>query len=209
MPRLPVLDIAPAAPHPWGMPDERPAAVAPRPVAFGCTMAAFAVGILVLFVILAAAFLESGADTGETVLEVPEAYARGSFELNPRRGFYFVRLIDGEFLALNSLDAANRAAEGQRCRVAPLPSGDPALPDLLKRYAARLNPQAAGTTVLFREDCNGAVYDVTGLRLDAEGPNLDRHPVTVRADGRLSVDVSKRLCTRREGSELFAPLECP
>ncbi len=186
-----------------------PISVAPRPVAFGCTMAAFAVGILVLFVFLAAAFLESGADTGETSLEAPEAYARGSFELNPQRGFYFVRMVDGEFLALSSLDAANRAAGGQRCRVAPLPTDDPALPELLNRYAARLNPQAAGTTVLFREDCNGAVYDVTGLRLDAEGPNLDRHPVTVRADGRLSVDVSERLCTRREGSELFAPVECP
>jgi len=190
------------------MAENRPISIAPRPVAFGCTMAAFAAGIVVLFFILAAAFLGSGADTGETVLELPEAYARGSFERNLQRGFYFVRLIDGEFLALNSLDAANRAASGQRCRVSPLPADDPTLPGLLKRYAARLNPQAAGTTVLFREDCNGAVYDVTGLRLDGEGPNLDRHPVTVRADGRLSVDVSERLCSQREGSELFAPAEC-
>lgn len=172
-------------------------------------MVVFAVGFLVFFVILAAAFLESGADSGATVLEAPEAYARGSFELNPQRGFYFIRTIDGEFVALNTLDAANRAAASGRCRVAPLPTDDPALPELLTRYASRLNPVAVGTTVLFREGCNGAVYDITGLRLDGEGPNLDRHPVTLRADGRLSVDVSKRLCSRRQGSDLFAPVECP
>lgn len=149
-------------------------------------------GFAALFLVI---FLDSGANTGEIELKEVEAYARGSYEFVGAENFYLVRLADGSFLALSDLDAANRAAQGRRCRVAPIAPSDPTLPGLLQRYQARLTGQARGVTLLFREDCNGAIYSVLGERIDDERPNLDRYDVSVNERGRVVVDVSRRFCS--------------
>lgn len=184
-----------------------PATVRP-PVALGC---AAVVAVVVLFGLAALAmiaFLDSGANTGKMVLDPAEAYARGSVEFVGERNFYLVRLSDGSFLALSDLDAANRSSPQRRCRVAPLQPADPQLPALLERYAARMSAPAAASTLVFREECNKAVYDVTGLRLDSEDPNLDRYAVTINGAGRVTVDVSKRDCTERSAVQSFGVVPC-
>lgn len=167
----------------------------PNSSPFGC-LALFAVvvfaGFFVLFLIL---FLGSGAETGEMELRVAESYAPGSYDYNGDRNFYLVRLGNGTFIALSDLDAANRAETGRRCRVSPIPGNDPALPGLLEQYRAGLQGPAEGTTLLFREDCNGAIYNVLGERLDASERNLDRYDVSINDRGRVVVDVSQRRCT--------------
>lgn len=170
-------------------------------------VAAVALGVLVL--VAFALFLDSGADSGDTVLQDADTYAPGTLQFVSQRGFYLVRLASGEFIALVTLDAANRQSGGARCRVAPIALDAPDLPRLLDTYRLRVTPEAAGATVLFREDCRGAVYDVTGLRLDADGPNLERHPVRIRGDGRLSVNVRERQCSERRDGDPFAPTSCP
>lgn len=184
-----------------------PATVRP-PVALGCAAAVAAVVLFGLAVLATIGFLESGADAGKFVRDPVEAYARGSVEFIGERNIYLVRLADGSFVALGDLDAANRANPQRRCRVAPMLATDPQLPALLERYASRMSAQAAGSTLIFSEDCNRAVYDVTGLRLDAEAANLDRYPVGIDQAGRLTVDVSKRRCTLRTASQAFAATPC-
>ena len=184
-----------------------PAAVRP-PVVLGCAAAIAAVILLGLAALATISFLESGANTGKLVLDPVEAYARGSVEFIGERNIYVVRLADGSFVALGDLDAANRANPQRRCRVAPMLATDPQLPALLKQYGGTMSAQAAGSTLIFREDCNKAVYDVTGLRLDAEAANLDRYPVAVDQAGHLTVDVSKRRCTLRTASHAFAATSC-
>jgi len=169
---------------------------------------AAAVVLTVFAVGFAVAFLDSGADSGKLVLDEAEAYGRATVEFVPQRNFYLVKLADGSFLALSDLDAANRASPQRRCRVSPMPADDARLPGLLQRFGSRFSEQAGSSTLLFREDCNGAVYDVAGARLDGEGPNLDRYPVDVRADGKLTVEVGARRCTERSGRETFAPIAC-
>ena len=188
---------------------ERPAPAVRPPVALGCTFAVAAVVFIGIAVTLLIVFLESGANEGKVVLEDARAYANGSVEYVAKSNFYLVRLQDGTFLALSDLDAANRASAQRRCRVAPLSTADPALPGLVAKYAARMSPGAAGSTLLFREDCNLALYDFTGTRLDADGPNLDRLAITLTGDGKLSVNVTKRTCTRREGAESALAARCP
>ena len=186
---------------------EPPAGPRP-PVALGCIGAAAFVGIVVLLAVAAAGFLESGANTGRLVLAPADSYGNGSVEYIAERNFYLVRLVDGSFVALSDLDAANRRNAQRRCRVAPIPTTDSQLPDLLTEYAGRMSAKAAGTTLLFREDCNSAIYDVTGVRLDSEAANLERHPVDIDSAGRLIVDVSKRVCTRREDSKPLVVIAC-
>jgi hypothetical protein len=166
-----------------------------NPTAFGCAAALAALvflGFGALFVIV---FLASGANSGELELKEVEAYALGSYEFVGERNFYLVRLADGSSLALSDLDAANRAAEGRRCRVAPIAATDPTLPGLLLKHEAKLGGRAQGATLLFREDCNSAIYNVLGERVDADGPNLDRYEVTSNQRGRIVVDVSRRICS--------------
>jgi hypothetical protein len=169
---------------------------------------AAAVVLTVFVVAFALAYLDSGADAGKLVLDDAQAYGRGTVEFVSQRNLFLVRLADGSFLALSDLDAANRASPQRRCRVSPMPVDDARLPGLLQRFGSRSSEQAGGSTLLFREDCNGAIYDVAGARLDAAGPNLDRYPVGVRSDGKLTVDVGKRQCTERAGREAFAPVSC-
>lgn len=160
-------------------------------------------GAVFLFV-----FLDSGANTGRLALRPADSYALGTVEYVGARNFYVVRLANGDFLALSDLDAANRAASGQRCRVATLGASDARLPGLLEDYAASFSPEAAGATLLFREDCNGATYDLAGRRLDSSGPNLERYATSIDADGLLRVDVSRRICTEARDGEAFAETRC-
>jgi len=190
-----------------GLPGEGVQTARP-PVLLGCVAAAavvvLAIGMLAFLIV----FLESGADTGRVKLEHVETYPRGTVHFIGEENLYLVRLMDGSLLALDDLDAANRARPERRCRVAILAGTDPRLPGIVEEFGTRMSPAAKGSTLVFREDCDGAVYDFTGLRLDAEGRNLDRYPVSIDATGAVVVDTSKRECSQREGAELFAKSSC-
>ncbi|MCO5203307.1 MAG: hypothetical protein M9925_16620 [Chloroflexi bacterium] len=178
------------------------------PVLLGCvSLLAFVIAVFGLAAFLIV-FLESGADTGKVRLEDAEAYAPGSVEFIGEEHLFLVRLADGAYLALADLDAANRARTERRCRVAPMQLTDARLPGILARYGAVMSDDAAGSTLVFREECGGALYDVTGLRLDAEGRNLDRYPVSIDSAGRVVVDTAKRQCSQREQLNPFAPAGC-
>jgi hypothetical protein len=173
----------------------------PRPpVLLGCVTALAALVFLFGIGSCLVVYWESGADTGKVRLELAEAYGPGTVQFVGAHNLYIARLPGGAFLALADLDAANRANPARRCRVYPIPAADPALPALLDRYRGRLSTEARGSTLIFREDCNGALYDFTGIRLDADGPNLDRYPTSIDTDGYLVVDTSRRTCTVRSGS---------
>ncbi|GAB4337306.1 MAG: hypothetical protein Kow0010_25450 [Dehalococcoidia bacterium] len=178
-------------------------------MALGCFSAVAAVVLTAFAMLLLIVYLESGADTGKVTLEPAAAYAPGSVEFVRGHSIYLVRLPDGEFLALSNLDAANRATPGRQCRVAPIPAGAPELADLVLRYRSEFSPAARGSELVFREDCNGAIYDITGLRLDARDYNLERHPVSVDDRGRVVVDLSERICTAHTEATRFAPVDCP
>ncbi len=178
------------------------------PVLLGC-LSAVAVAVLAFgFVAFLIVFLESGADTGKVRLEHAETYQRGTVQFIGAENLYLVRLMDGSFVALDDLDAANRARPERRCRVAILPASDERLPGIIGEYGAGMSPAAKGSALVFREDCGGAIYDVTGLRLDAGERNLDRYPVTIDAAGNVVVDTARRECSQRDGAELFAEASC-
>jgi hypothetical protein len=184
-----------------GVPNARP------PVALGCTVAAAALVVVVLTGIGLAVFLESGADDGDVTLDPVAAYAPGTYTRVAGEGFYVVNL-DGQVFALADLDAANRAAQGRRCRVAPLDVADPALRQALDAYGDQRSPMAAGTTLVFYEACFGALYDAAGVRLDGPGPNLDRYEVDADDAGRLIVRTANRTCSVRSEAGLAEPAEC-
>lgn len=184
------------------LPNQRP------PVFLGC-FTALAVLVLLFGVgSCLVVYWESGADTGELRLELAEAYGRGTVQFVPARNFFVARLMDGSFLALADLDAANRANPARRCRVQVVAGTDPALPGLLEQFGNRMSPPARGSSLLFRETCNGAVYDFTGVRLDADGPNLDRYATSIDVTGHLVVNVSQRTCSERAGVAYVQPREC-
>jgi hypothetical protein len=178
------------------------------PVLLGCGLFLGSIVVFVVAVVGFVIFLDSGSATGKVTLDRAAAYAEGSVERFADRGFYLVRLRGADIFALVDLDAANRLAQGRRCRVAPIAVADPALPGLLDRYRRSFSPQAAGSNIIFREDCNGALYDVAGMRLDAPGPNLDRFPVEVNEAGFVVVDTARRTCSERDGPDPFAPVAC-
>lgn len=180
-----------------------------RPVALGCTAVVVVAVALVAAVVCFMIFLDSGADTGDVPLQTADAYAAGTVTYVNEQNVFVVRLRDGSFLALADLDFANRKSAVRKCRVQTLDQADPALAGLLDRYRAKFSPQAAGSTLLFAEACNGAIYDITGARLNGDGPNLDRYPTNVDAAGLLSVNVAKRQCSERRGNDPFAVLTCP
>jgi hypothetical protein len=187
---------------------ERPQAAIRPPVMLGCTAVVAGVALIVVVVVFAIAFLDSGADSGEVTLQDARAYPPGSFEYIGQHNFYIVRLPDNTLVALSDLDAANRASTQRRCRVAEIGLSDPQLPALLQRLGARMSPQARGSTLLLSEDCNHAVYDQAGLRLDADGPNLDRYATKLDSQGRVVVSLTKRTCSERSEETLFAPATC-
>jgi hypothetical protein len=179
------------------------------PVLLGCAALLAVLVALVIGGVCAAVFLESGADSGRVLLEDADAYAPGSITYNGEHNFFVVRAVDGEFFALDDLDAANQANQARRCRAMLVAPRDRDLPELLDSYRPAMSPQGRALNLVLREDCNGAVYDGTGLRLDAPGQrNLDRFAVSVAPNGRLEVSTGERICTRREGANLFAPVDC-
>jgi hypothetical protein len=178
-------------------------------VALGCTaVAVLVVGAIVAFACFAI-FLDSGADSGDLTLQSAAAFAPGSVTYVNERNFWVVRLRDGSFWALADLDQANRKSAVRRCRVQPVDQSNPSLPALLDKYGAKFSAEAAGATLLFSEQCNGAIYDVTGVRLNGDGPNLDRYPTSTNGEGLLVVNIAKRECSERRGADSFAELTCP
>lgn len=154
-------------------------------------------------------FLESGANTGRVELRDYRSYAPGSVEHVGEHNLFVVRLSDESFVALADMDQANREASGRQCRVHLVAATDPDLPELIEEYQAEFSEPATDSVFLFREDCNGAIYDAAGFRLDAEGPNLDRFLVGVNEDTReLVVDISDRTCTQANPSDPFDEIEC-
>ena len=184
-----------------------PQAVRP-PVFLGCFFAAAALVIVVLGATFFIKFLESGANTGKVRLDVPDAYAIGSVEFNGEHNFFLVRLPDASFLAISDLDAANRANQARRCRVALTDIADSSLGVPADTLSKRMTAPATGARAVFRETCNGAIYDIAGARLNGDGPNLDRFTVSIGADGHLGVDTSARTCTTRSGPTDFATSRC-
>ena len=181
----------------------------PRPpVVLGCGLMITAVVALFVVGACLTIYLDSGANTGEMVLEDARAYAFGSYEYVGARNYFIVRLPDGAFLALADLDAANRATPERRCRVQAVPAGDPAHAALLELHGRRISTFTGGWTLMFRESCNGAVYDAAGIRLDRDGRNLDRFPVSVNPERRLVVDVSARECSLRQAASYLRSTSC-
>jgi len=167
-----------------------------------------AVVLVVLIVAFGLAFLNSGADHGTVVLNAASDYTPGSEQYISAHNFFIVRLGDGSFVALADLDAANRSNASRQCRVAPVLPGDPTLPGLISTLSTRMSPLAAGSTLVFREDCFNAVYDITGARLDKDAPNLDRFATSIDSSGRLNVDLAKRSCSQRSGTDISVPMSC-
>lgn len=170
-------------------------------------MAGVTAFVLVLAV-FGVVFLAPGDEATHLVLDDARAYAPGSVEFVGGHNLFVVRLGQSEFYALSDLDAPNRVAPGRRCRVQVVPADDPALPGMLARWQPRMSSSAAGSTLLLREACNNAVYDVTGVRLDADGRNLDRYPVEINGDGHLSVNLARRHCSERREGELTSEVDC-
>ncbi len=178
------------------------------PVALGCTAAVGVLTLIAFIIVLGAIFLDSGADSGKVTLDVEDAYEPGSWTRVTARGFYLVRLLSGDFVALDDLDAANRLRTGQRCRVDTIAARDVTLAALLEKYAGRVTADAAGSPTLFREACNGAIYDLAGARVDGDGRNLDRLAITRDQAGRIVVNTARRTCTTRAGIETTIPSDC-
>lgn len=90
------------------------------------------------------------------------------------RQFYIVRLSTGSVVALDTREGS-REDQQRGCVI---------------RYRETL--QAAGRTGLFRGDCTGTLYDLTGAPIDGAGPPMKRHPVTVSST---TVKVDVKTCT--------------
>lgn len=178
------------------------------PVFLGCFFAVAAIVLAVSIGVFFVKFLDSGANDGKVRLDVPEAYAPGSIEFVGQSNFYLVRLLDGTFIALSDLDAANRANQARRCRVAPTAVNDPSLGIKADALAARMSPRVVGSSTVLRETCNNAIYDIAGANLAGSGANLDTFAIRTGADGHLLVDTSRRVCTTRNSGADFAPRNC-
>lgn len=187
---------------------ESPPQTVRPPVFLGCFFAAAALVIFLFGGFLFIKFLESGANNGKVRLDVPDAYALGSVEFNSAHNFYIVRFLDASFVALSDLDAANRANQARRCRVLMTTVNDTSLGSSADSLSARMTADAAGASVVLRESCNGAIYDISGARLNGDGANLDQYPVSIGKDGHLTVDISTRTCTQRTESTPFGSRAC-
>jgi hypothetical protein len=172
-------------------------------------MLAAAAAFVVVVALSLVIFLESGSNAGRVTLNVLEAYPPGTVTRFPEEGFYVVRLPDGAVLALSDLDRANRVATGRRCKVAPIAAADPAYRPTLDRYVASFSREATGATLIFREECHGAIYDAAGMRLDSTGPNLDRLGTMLDEAGRLVVLTARRECSLRDDEVGRRVVDCP
>lgn len=177
------------------------------PIALGCAAALAVLGGVIAIGAFSVTYLESGAETRTIVLAPRASYAFGSVTSAAEDRLYVVRLAEGTFLALADLDDASRAAGRQECRIAPIPREDPRLAGLLARHNARISPAAKGLQFLFT-GCDGALYDVTGIRVDGDGANLDRYATSSDDQGRLTVDLQDRTCSERLAEQPFREVAC-
>ena len=189
--------------------DPSPAPAIRPPVFIGCSALVAAVVFVVAAIVFTLVYLNSGADSGTVVLNLASDYPGGSEQYISAHNFYIVRLADGTFVALSDLDAANRATPAHRCRIQPVGASDPSLRGILARFGSRMSAPALGSTLVFREACNGAIYDITGARIDRNAPNLDRYPTSINSAGRLTVDIAARTCSERTATVTFQPVTCP
>lgn len=181
-----------------------------RPSALlGCLTVLVLVAALALGAVSCVAFLDSGADAGELILEQAESYRPGALRYFGESNVFLVRLADGAFVALSDLDQANRAAEGARCRVASASVADAAVAEHYRSVVGSESPAARGAGIVLWESCNNALYDVIGTRLVGPGYNLDRHPVSVLEDGRVAIDLAERECSQRTEEQFRVPVDCP
>lgn len=174
------------------------------PVLLGCLGLLAIVAAAALITGACVVFLESGADSGRVTLRPVAAYPPGTVEFVGEENVFLVRTSAGALLALSDLDQANQLTPERRCRVQ--------LTDLedVDVASSRMSPDAAGAQVVLQEACNGAVYDIAGVRLDGNGANLDRHPVSLEdGTGRVVIDLRERQCTERTEDALRADIECP
>jgi len=178
------------------------------PVALGCAAAVVVCALVVLAFVFFVVFLGGGTSSDVVTLNSADSYAPGTVTYSGDHNIYVVRLASVGFIILADMDEANRESTTRKCRVQPLKPDDENLLPLTQKYASQMSPDAQSTTFLFQEACNGAVYDITGVRLDAPGPNLARYSSTVSSGGKLEVDMRSRRCTQREGDDPFAPITC-
>ncbi len=188
--------------------ENKPGSAPPRPVFAGCFGMVVVVVLGIGAVVFVFLFTNSGSNTGEVVLRPADSYRMGAVEFISERNFYVVQLPATGFLALADMDAANRVAEGRRCRAGIVTANDPTLPGLLERYTSNFSAEAAGTTLVFREDCAGGIFDATGKRLNGDGPNLDRYSTRVNGEGELVVDVSRRECSEADAAGARVVVRC-
>ena len=129
----------------------------------------FAVGVL------AVAFLGSTCIRGggrRSTFEAPlSRFAPDDPVFVSTKGLYVVRLAAGEVLALDH-NESRREDTINGCVI---------------RYRETL--QAAGRTGLFRSDCTGTLYDLTGTPVECAAPPMKRHPVKVEGNT-LKVDLN-------------------
>lgn len=138
----------------------------------GCVVPALVV--LVAVGVLAVAFLGStcirgGADTSFSMsverLKVDDPVYISS------KGFYLVRPSSGEVIALSDQEVRR----------------EDRLNGCLIRY--RETAQAAGRTGLFRDDCSGVLFDLTGKPVEGNAPPMKRLPLTI-SGGKVKVDLT-------------------
>lgn len=145
-------------------PHEQPTGVQP-----GCLVAGglFLVGALaaIVFVTLLPLLDDGRIDLGHV-----DEYPRGSVVYRATDGFYVVRAVGGELLALSDIDPHSPPGRSS-CRVTFRPD---------------LSPGGPGETGVFFDACTGSMYDFSGRGLSGDGLDLRRIPVE-RSDGSLSV----------------------
>lgn len=178
------------------------------PVAVGCGAAILAILGVVLAFVFFVVFLNGGSESSTVTLANADSYAPGSVTYNGDHRVYIVRMQKGEFIILADLDAANEASTTRKCRVQPIKTDDPQFLAMVKQYTPKMSTEAQSMPFLFREACNGAVYDITGLRLDSGGPNLARYASSIDPSGKLVVDLRSKHCSIRSSTSFFAPTAC-
>ncbi len=166
-----------------------------------------AVATLAALAVFVIRFIESGSDHGLVTLNAAAAYPPGTVTHVRDQGFLVVHL-GGDLFALSDDDPAAEPQGARRCRVRVLDAGEPEATALVEANRSRISPAAAGAETVIVGNCGGAVYDVAGIRLDVDGPNLGRLGVSVDGSGRLIVDTQARTCTRRTGTDLGSPVSC-
>ncbi len=162
------------------MPTDIPSTAAQSPT--GCVMPAFvvlfAVGVLAV-TFLGSTCVRGGGDSG--AFEAPLArFAPDDPVYVSTKGLYIVRLASGEVIALDQNESRR----------------EDVINGCLIRY--RETARAGGRTGLFRGDCTGTLYDLSGMPVEGASPPMKHHPVTVEG-ATIKVDV-KACLDGKDGS---------